>query len=800
VGDLVTDVRVVTLTGSGGCGKTRLAVEVAGDVATRFSDGAHWVDLAGVDEPGMVAPAVGTAMGIHGRSGESPADTLAEQLRARHLLVVLDNGEHLVAGCAGLVGVLASACEQLHVLTTSREPLAVAGEVLFEVPPLRVPDVDARSAGAVAAADAARLFEVRARQAGSCFRINDDNAAAVAEICRRLDGIPLAIELAAARVRVLAPAQIAAGLSDRFGLLTGGLRGAPPRQQTLEASLDWSYELLDRPQRLALARLSVFAASFELDAAEVDWAVESRDPGALPDIAEPLLRFWIEHGLSAEIYQRLHAAVDAPDIGDDDRARGLIAAAVLAVGRGEPASAHASADQAIDASRAAGDGASLALGLSLRAFSGAMSGRANREQAGADTEEAVEQAEECGDAATHVLVLMLAGPALLRSHTIADGCRLLEQAIAVCEANEITFHLPAAHASLGAWPAFAGKLDRTRRHAQRGLELSRQVGRPGWEAVGLAGLGAAELLQGDHGQARRRLSEAQEALRPRGSEGTPFDLLVRHWLALSAYLSGDPTTARTAAETIVRIGRDRHSRWDEAVGEWLLGEVALGEQRPDEARAHLERSHARSSDPRSPFPLGRASLGLAELARVGGDLEEAWELAHDALEVLAAYGDLIGSAAALESLAELAAACGKPEQALRLLGACERFHAETGIERFPRESDRFARALTAARAAVDVTDAIGCWEAGRGMALADAIAYARRGRGARGRPQSGWASLTPAERDLVRLVAQGCTNAEIGERLFMSVNTVKKHLSHVYTKVDVDGRADLAAEVARREL
>jgi DNA-binding CsgD family transcriptional regulator len=332
------------------------------------------------------------------------------------------------------------------------------------------------------------------------------------------------------------------------------------------------------------------------------------------------------------------------------------------------------------------------------------------------------------------------------------------------------------------------------------LELSRQVGRPGWEAVGLAGLGAAELLQGDHGQARRRLSEAQEALRPRGSEGTPFDLLVRHWLALSAYLSGDPTTARTAAETIVRIGRDRHSRWDEAVGEWLLGEVALGEQRPDEARAHLERSHARSSDPRSPFPLGRASLGLAELARVGGDLEEAWELAHDALEVLAAYGDLIGSAAALESLAELAAACGKPEQALRLLGACERFHAETGIERFPRESDRFARALTAARAAVDVTDAIGCWEAGRGMALADAIAYARRGRGARGRPQSGWASLTPAERDLVRLVAQGCTNAEIGERLFMSVNTVKKHLSHVYTKVDVDGRADLAAEVARREL
>ena len=288
VADLVADVRVVTLTGSGGCGKTRLAVEVVGDAASRFADGACWVDLQGVSEPAMVAPAVGGAVGVHERSQLALTDALAEQLRAQHLLVVLDNCEHVVAACAELVAGLSSACPQLHVLSTSRVPLVVDGEATFEVAPLPVPAPDARSPSTVAAADAARLFEVRAQHVRTDFRIGDDNAAAVAEICRRLDGIPLAIELAAARVRVLAPGQIAAGLSDRFGLLTGGLRGAPARQRTLEASLDWSYDLLDDVQRLALARLSVFAGSFELDAAEAVVGGEGIDGDDVLDLVAGL--------------------------------------------------------------------------------------------------------------------------------------------------------------------------------------------------------------------------------------------------------------------------------------------------------------------------------------------------------------------------------------------------------------------------------------------------------------------------------------------------------------------------------
>jgi DNA-binding CsgD family transcriptional regulator len=193
-------------------------------------------------------------------------------------------------------------------------------------------------------------------------------------------------------------------------------------------------------------------------------------------------------------------------------------------------------------------------------------------------------------------------------------------------------------------------------------------------------------------------------------------------------------------------------------------------------------------------------LGLTELARENEDLEEAWELAHDSLEVLDDYGDRVGAAAALEQVADLAVAGGEPERALRLLAASQRFHTESGIARFPLQADRFDRVRDTAQAAVDPADATACWEAGGELSLADAIAYARRGRGERQRPQIGWASLTPVERDVVRLVAGGHTNADIGQRLFISVNTVKKHLTHVYAKVDVDGRADLAAHVARRDL
>jgi DNA-binding CsgD family transcriptional regulator len=545
-----------------------------------------------------------------------------------------------------------------------------------------------------------------------------------------------------------------------------------------------------------MARL---AADLDDLRAAMDWATDSGNLRGLVDITEPIVRFWFERGLSGEVHRRLHDAVAGPSARDDERVRGLITAALLALGGGEPASAHRSASQAVDAARAADAGGALALGLSVRAQAGAVSGLSTSEQVDADVEEAVRHAEQCGDAATHAYVLAIAGWTPLRSGTIDAGCRLLEEAIEVCEAAEIAFHLPAAHASLGLWPVWSGRLDRTRHHARRGWELARQVGRPGWEAIGLAGLGAAAVLQGDHGQAQDWLCKAQAVLRARALERSQLGMWVRPWLALSAYASGDLETARATAAEIVRIGRGGGSRWDEANGEWLLGTLTHGQERHDDARAHLEASRALSTDPRLPWSLGRSLLGLAVLAKEE-DLEDAWKLAHEGLEVLDDYGDRVGAAAALETVADLAVARGEPERSLRLLAASHRFHTASGIARLPVQADRFDRARNTAQAALEPSDATACWDAGGELALADAVAYARRGRGERQRPRIGWASLTPVERDVVRLVAEGHTNAEIGQRLFISVNTVKKHLSRVYTKVDVDGRADLAAQVARREL
>ncbi|HUH08122.1 MAG TPA: LuxR C-terminal-related transcriptional regulator, partial [Egibacteraceae bacterium] len=472
----------------------------------------------------------------------------------------------------------------------------------------------------------------------------------------------------------------------------------------------------------------------------------------------------------------------------------------LAAGGSEFASACRLASRAVDASRAADVGGALATALGLRAWMGAWSGRASSGQVDADVEEAVHLAERREDASTHAYVLVMAAGALFVGRTIDAGCRLLEQAVEVCETDQLVFQLPSVHATLGWWLALSGRLDQARRHARRGLELSRQVARPIWEAYGLIGLGAAAVLQGDHGQAQDWLSQAQTVLRRHGLEGTLPDLPLRHWLALSAYASGDLDTARATAAEIVRIGRGGGSRWDESNGEWLLAVLAQVDERHDDARAHLETSRTLSTDPRMPFPLGRSLLGLAQVAKQDGDLDKAWELAHDSLEVLGDYGDRLGAAAALETIADLAVALGEPERSLRLLAASERFHTESGIARFPLEADRFGRARDAAQAALADPDATTCWEAGGELSLEDAFAYARRGRGQRQRPQIGWASLTPTQEEVVRLVAQGHTNAEIGQRLFISVNTVKYHLTHVYTKVAVEGRTELAVEAARREL
>lgn len=268
-GDIPVHPRLITLTGPGGCGKTRLAVEVAAAVAGRFAGGVWMVELAGIQRPSLVVETVAGVVQAHESPHRTTLETLQYTLRDKHLLLVLDNCEHVLDACATLAGRLLGYCPHLHILATSRERLNIAEECVVPVTPLALPDLHTiLPVDHLLQYDAIRLFVERAQSVNPQFRLNDDNAGPVAEICKHLDGIPLAIELAAARMRVVTPEQVAARLDNRFLVLANDNRAALPRHQTLRAALDWSHDLLTEPEQVIFRRLAVFTGTFTLEAAE----------------------------------------------------------------------------------------------------------------------------------------------------------------------------------------------------------------------------------------------------------------------------------------------------------------------------------------------------------------------------------------------------------------------------------------------------------------------------------------------------------------------------------------------------
>jgi predicted ATPase len=260
--------RLVSLVGPGGVGKTRLAIRIATDLARGFQGGAWLVELADIRDPGLVANAVIAALDLRAQASTEPQPLLLAYLRDKELVLVLDNCEHLLGAVAALAAAVISAAPRVRVIATSREPLAVPPEQVVPIPPLELPSAKASLLAEVGQNEAVLLFAERAAAASGRFELTASNQAAVVDLCRRLDGLPLAIELAAVRTRVLSPEQILERLSDRFGLLTGGSRAALPRHQTLQTTIDWSHELLDTHERTLLRRLCVFAGRFTLEDVE----------------------------------------------------------------------------------------------------------------------------------------------------------------------------------------------------------------------------------------------------------------------------------------------------------------------------------------------------------------------------------------------------------------------------------------------------------------------------------------------------------------------------------------------------
>lgn len=319
--------RLVTLTGPGGIGKTRLAIRAAEECAPEYADGVRFVDLAPLAGAALVPQAVARAMQVQEAPDRSLTEALQEALGARQFLVVLDNCEHLLDACAQLSEALLSSCPHLQVLATSRQPLGLAGEVAWPVAPLSLPgngrqtgDAAAPPPGDLLDFEAVRLFVERGSTATPDFALTAENGTAIVQVCRRLDGIPLALELAAARLKVLSVEQIAARLDDRFQLLTGGSRTALPRQQTLRATLDWSYHLLSEPERILLSRLSVFSGGFMLEAAEAVCRMTNDECRITDEAWASPLPFVIDHSsFPPEVLDLLTQLVDRSLVGVERR-------------------------------------------------------------------------------------------------------------------------------------------------------------------------------------------------------------------------------------------------------------------------------------------------------------------------------------------------------------------------------------------------------------------------------------------------------------------------------------------------
>ncbi|MGA8125477.1 MAG: LuxR C-terminal-related transcriptional regulator [Mycobacterium sp.] len=875
---LLVDNRLVTLTGAGGAGKTRLGVEIAARIAAEFGDSVWYVDLAPVTHPGIVPVAVARALGLPDQPGRSTMDTLLRFVRDRQMLVVLDNCEHLLDASAELVVALLGAAPGLTLLATSREPIGVAGEVSWRVPSLSL------------AHEAIELFVDRARRARPDFAVDDDNAPAVGEICRRLDGMPLAIELAAARVRALSVAEILEGLHDRFRLLTGGARTAVRRQQTLRASVDWSHALLTEPERVLFRRLAVFLGGFDLDAAQavagsgdveryqvldllsllVDKSlVVAENSGGrtryrlLETVRQYALEKLAESGEADAIrsrhrdhYTGLAGLLDAP-AGSDYEQRIEQAESEIANLRAaflwsrensdvELALALASSLQPLWLARGrfreglAGFDAVLtednaqhaevaavvrARALADRAVLATLMGAADSlDQA----QEALAIAREVDDPALLAraltacsVIAVFANPALARAY--------FAEAIGLARALDDWWRLSQLLAWQAVGAAVAGDPIATRAAGQEGRDLAEAIGDRFHSRQCRWSLAVAQVMQGDLAGAVAQLgavvAEAEAA----------HDVFYKAQSLMSQShilaFQGETGAARAAADAAIAAAAELgpivagNAYWALVVVALAAGDVAAALDVSEAAwqpysvlpaAAALGRTYytqaalaggdliaaRRWADEAVATATGwwlmSALTTRARVAIVQGEPEPAERDAHDALAIAASLQAQLGVSDTLECLGVLAGEAGSHREATRLFGAAESIRQRMGAVRLKIYDAGYQASVAALRDATGEKDFDSAWAEGAGLSTEEAIAYAQRGRGERKRPTSGWASLTPTERDVVRLVSEGLANNDIATRLFVSPRTVQTHLTHVYNKLGLTSRVQLVQEAARQ--
>jgi non-specific serine/threonine protein kinase len=806
------DVRLLTLTGTGGAGKTRLALQAAADLVEAFADGACFVSLAPVTEPGLVPSAICRALDVQQATDRTPLEALTHHLRDKHLLLLLDNFEQVLDAAPAVAAVLA-ACPRLKALVTSRAALHLSGEQQWPVPPLALPDAQHRpDPPTLSQYDAVALFIQRARAVRPDFRVTDENGPAVAAICARLDGLPLAIELAAARSTVLPPQALLARLGNRLATLTGGARDLPERQQTLRRTIDWSHDLLDAEERVLFRRLAVFAGGCTPEAAEAVCAagddLAGPPPGAVLD------------GLAALVDQSL---VQREAGGD-------------ALGR-EPR---------------------LVLLETVREY-------AQERLAAAGEAAALERRH-----AAHYLALAEAAePEVKRADQAAWLARLerehdnLRRALAWAASEGQRGGAPVAVAwglrlavALARFWEFRGHGREGRAWLTRLLALPGAAAHPALRGRALARAGYLAQGEGDYAVARAQLAEGLAAARAGGDRaGAAFALFG---LGQLAQWQGDPAAARPLLEESLALARALGDGWAVARALANLGELALDEGDLPGARARLEEGAAvarAAGELRilSTLVVDLGSLALREgdaaratgryeealaakralgdrygaagalrlLGRVAadrGDYATAGRCAADALRISVDLGNTAGVIAALGGLARVAARLGAPERALRLGGAASRLLDAGEVRHGSYPWRLLERWLAPARRASDTATQRAAWAQGRAMSLEEATAEARAVAELAGQPpaapvpaadQGGAAApdvslrrrvaggLTERQSEVLRLVAEGRTDREIAAALVLSEKTVGRHLDNIFAKLGVSSRAAAATAAVR---
>ncbi|MGH9012189.1 MAG: ATP-binding protein, partial [Acidimicrobiia bacterium] len=651
VHDLVRASRLVTLIGIGGVGKTRLALQVAAGLTEAFPDGVFLVDLAPLTDPGLVAAQVGRAIGmVESQARRDPGelvDGLCNHLRERSMLLVLDNCEHLVDSVARLADAVLARCPDVAVLATSREPLAVGGEVLWRVPSLTMPPDDA-PVGAGPGGDAVGLFCERARAVDSDFALDVDNAAAVNRICRRLDGIPLAMELAAARIGVLSADQIADRLDDCFRLLSVGPRTAAARQQTFRATMDWSYDLLPPAEQVLLQRLSVFAGTFDLETVEGVTAdgqiIAAGDVlDLLAHLADKSLVSVRGQGRQARYRLletvRQYAAEKLAETGSEDDARWRHHDYYLAA-----AENYTTGDPFSDAFWL------VRFGMSYDNLRVAL-----------DWSLAHDEAEGC-----LTLALVLSVYWVLGGYFV-EGRARLEQALALNAAGRSRARMRAMN-MLGFLVAQQGEMDLSLALHLEALELAREANEPGEAGVGAFYVGARVLHRGEIERAADLLTKGIGYFREPGSDyGVAWCEMMLGWVAIAG---GDRTAAGRHFDTSLEIAADGAGNLRAHA---LGGAALLAAEAGDGERATVMADEGVAAA----RELGLQTILVMALARAAevGVLLRRWERAEATLTelftVLRNTGGRGFLADALEMAALVQEARGHPRSAVQLLAAAE---------------------------------------------------------------------------------------------------------------------------------